>query len=290
MIEQQPIAASTAGAGSRANDSDRPDRKHLLLIGCGAMGRRVLRQLRDDPSVDIAYVLEEPDRCAELRRELGDKPRVVSSLDDVVEKPDFALECAGHGAVQLTVLALLRSGVDVIVASVGALAEPGLAEQLEAAALHGKSQVTLIPGAIAGIDALSAAGAGGVDTVTYVGRKPPLAWTGTPAEELIDLNDVRSPTTIFSGNARAAARTFPKNANVAAMIALAGIGFERTEVTLVADPTVSNNTHTVHAKGRFGELQITVSARPLAENPKTSELAALSVLRAIRNKVSAVVV
>jgi aspartate dehydrogenase len=206
------------------------------------------------------------------------------------EKPDFALECAGHGAVQVTVIALLRSGVDVIVASVGALADSGLAERLEVAASDGRSQVTLIPGAIAGIDALSAAGASGVDTVAYVGRKPPQAWTGTPAEEQFDLNAIRAPTTIFSGNARSAARAFPKNANVAAMIALAGIGFERTDVTLIADPTVSNNTHTIHARGRFGELQIMVSARPLAENPKTSELAALSVLRAIRNKVSAVVV
>jgi aspartate dehydrogenase len=249
-----------------------------------------LRDLRDNPNVRIAYILEAPDRCAQVRTEVGDETRVVSSLDDVPERPDFAIECAGHGAVQVTVGALLESGIDVIVASVGALAEPGLPERLEAAALRGKSQVTLIPGAIAGIDALSAAGASGVDAVTYVGRKPPRAWTGTPAEARFDLNDIVVPTTIFSGNARAAARTFPKNANVAAMIALAGVGFERTEVTLVADPTVSNNTHTIHARGGFGELQITVSARPLAENPKTSELAALSVLRAIRNKVAAMVV
>ena len=104
------------------------------------------------------------------------------------------------------------------------------------------------------------------------------------------MNNIRTATTIFSGNARAAARLFPKNANVAAMIALAGIGFERTEVTLVADPAVSSNIHTVHARGQFGELQVTVSARALEENPKTSELAALSVLRAVRNKVSPVVV
>jgi aspartate dehydrogenase len=188
------------------------------------------------------------------------------------------------------VVALLRSGVDVIVASVGALAEPGLPVMLEQAALAGHSQVTLIPGAIAGIDALSAAGARRLDVVSYVGRKPPCAWTGTPAEREVDLNNVDRPVTIFHGSARAAARTYPKNANVAAMVALAGIGFERTEVTLVADPTVTGNTHSIHARGQFGEMQLTVSAHPLPENPKTSELAALSVLRAVRNKLSPVVV
>ena len=262
----------------------------LLLIGCGAMGREVMRDLRDDPRVRISCILEEPTRCAEVRRELGDAVRVVSSLEDLTRKPDFALECAGHRAVQTAVVALLRSGVDVIVASVGALAEPGLPEMLEQSALAGESRVTLIPGAIAGIDALSAARARRLDAVSYVGRKPPRAWTGTPAERDVDLNNVDRPTTIFSGNARAAARAYPKNANVAAMVAFAGIGFERTEVTLVADPTVVNNTHSIHARGQFGEMQLTVSAQPLAENPKTSELAALSVLRAVRNRLSPVVV
>jgi aspartate dehydrogenase len=277
------VDVSSPSAGSvRVNE--------LLLIGCGAMGRQVMRDLRNDSRVRVSCVLEESQRCAEVRRELGDSVRVVSSVEDLDRKPDFALECAGHRAVQTAVVALLRAGVDVIVASVGALAEPGLPEMLEQSALAGRSHVTLIPGAIAGIDALSAASARHLDAVSYTGRKPPHAWTGTPAERDFDLRKLDRPTTIFSGNARAAARAYPKNANVAAMVALAGIGFERTEVTLLADPAVTGNTHSIHARGQFGEMQLTVSARPLAENPKTSELAALSVLRAVRNKLSPIIV
>jgi aspartate dehydrogenase len=277
------IDVSSPSAGSvRASE--------LLLIGCGAMGRQVMRDLRHDPRIRVSCILEEPQRCAEVRREVGDSVRVVSAVEEIARKPDFALECAGHRAVQTAVVALLRAGVDVIVASVGALAEPGLPEMLEQSALAGKAHVTLIPGAIAGIDALSAARARRLDAVSYTGRKPPHAWTGTPAERDFDLSKLDRATTIFSGTARAAARAYPKNANVAAMVALAGIGFERTEVTLLADPAVTANTHSIHARGQFGELQLTVSAQPLAENPKTSELAALSVLRAVRNRLSPVIV
>lgn len=263
--------------------------KRVLLIGCGAMGRNVRAALLADSRLTFAYVLETPDRRSDLQAELGSAVRVVASLDELDARPDFALECAGHAAITNTVLPLLRQGVDVIIASVGALAEPGLPERLAEAAAAGGAQLTLVPGAIAAIDALAAASQLRLDSVLYTGRKPAMAWTGTLAEAQVDLKSLAQPHTIFRGNARDAARLYPKNANVAAMIALAGIGFERTEVTLIADPAITRNTHTMHAQGEFGELEVKVSAAPLTDNPKTSALAALSVQRAVRQKLSAVV-
>ena len=262
--------------------------KNLLLVGCGAMGRYVWNALRADERGRIVCILEEPSRVVALRQELGHAVQVVRSLDEVAEPPDLALESAGHDAVRTSVVQLLSKGIDTIIASVGALAIEGLPEKLERAAKDGNAQLTLVPGAIAGIDALSAAGIGRLDAVRYVGRKPPKAWLGTPAEERADLRRLQEAATIFEGNAREAARLYPKNANVAAMIALAGIGFERTEVSLLADPAVTRNTHLVNASGQFGDLQVLVSANPLVENPKTSELAALSVIRAVRNKLASV--
>ncbi len=263
--------------------------KELLLIGCGAMGRYVLRELRGDERVRIRYVLEVAPRRKELQEHLGSAVKVIESLDELAQFPDFALECAGQEAVRNSVVMLLRKGIDTIIASVGALAEEGLPERLERAALQGGARLVLVPGAIAGIDALSAASIRPLDSVTYVGRKPPAGWIGTPAEKLVSLGALQQATTIFTGDAREAARLYPKNANVAAMVGLAGIGLERTQVSLVADPGVARNTHTVHVRGQFGEIQITVSALPLPDNPKTSELAALSVVRAVRNKVAPIV-
>jgi aspartate dehydrogenase len=156
-----------------------------LLIGFGAMGHTVLRQLRDDPAIRVTHVLVTAERRDAVQRELGDAVRVIVSAAELVEAPDFAIECAGHGVLRDVVPALLRQGVDTIVASVGALAEPGLPESLEQAAAAGSAQLVLVSGAIPGIDALSAAARMHIEDVSYVGRKPPLGWLGTPAEDSI---------------------------------------------------------------------------------------------------------
>jgi aspartate dehydrogenase len=264
--------------------------KTLLLIGYGAMGRTVHDALRDHPHARIEYIVETAERRDAVQRELGASARVVASLDELPALPALALECAGHVAVTSFVPTLLARGVDTVIASVGALAEPGLPERLEAAAASGSAQLILVPGAIAGVDALRAAATRPLDAVAYTGRKPPRGWIGTPAEACVDLASVREATVIFEGNAREAARLYPKNANVAAMIGLAGIGLERTRVSLIADPNVTRNTHSLRARGEFGELELTVSANPLPANPKTSALAAFSIVRAIDNRVSPLVI
>jgi aspartate dehydrogenase len=264
--------------------------KSLLLIGYGAMGRTVHDALRGHPHARIDAIIEAPSRRDDVRREVADAIAVVTSLRELPELPSLALECAGHQAVASFVPELLSRGIDTIVASVGALAEPGLPERLEAAASAGNAQLILVPGAIAGIDALRAARLRPLESVAYTGRKPPRGWLGTPAEARVDLASLDEATVIFEGNAREAARLYPKNANVAAMVALAGVGMERTRVTLIADPAVVRNTHRVHARGEFGEIELVVSANPLPANPKTSALAAFSIVRAIDNRVSPTVI
>jgi aspartate dehydrogenase len=257
--------------------------KRALLIGCGAIGRVVLARLAGDPSVRITHVLETPARRAELQRELGDGVAVVSDLAATQGAIDCAIECAGHGTVVASVIPLLERGVDVALVSVGALAEEGLPERLEAAARTGGSQLTLVSGAIGAIDAIAAARIGGLDEVLYTGRKPPLGWIGSPAEKSVDLKTLARPAVIFEGSARDAARLFPKNANVAATVSLAGLGLDRTRVVLIADPGVTRNVHRVAARGAFGDLDITLSNEPLPDNPKTSSLAAYSAVRALRD-------
>jgi aspartate dehydrogenase len=120
--------------------------------------------------------------------------------------------------------------------------------------------------------------------VTHRIIKPPAAWRGTAAEELVDLGALTTPNVFFSGTAREVAARFPANANVAVISALAGLGLDRTEVALVADPTVSRNCHQLTVRGDFGALNVLVENRPLAANPKSSELTALSVVRLIEGR------
>jgi aspartate dehydrogenase len=254
------------------------------------MGGYVHRALAGDDRLRITHVVVPPGCVADAQARLQGTAIVVSDVDQLDAKPDFALECAGHTAVNGAVPKLLRRGVDVIIASVGALSEHGLPESLEAAARAGKAQLTLVPGAVAGIDALAAARQEGLESVEYIGRKAPAGWRGTPAEQRIDLDMLVEPAVFFEGTAREAAALFPKNANVAAMVGLAGIGMDHTRVTLIADPGVTRNNHQIVAHGAFGQLDIRTAGETLADNPKTSMLAALSIVRAVRNRVATVAI
>jgi len=258
----------------------------VTLIGFGAIGRSVCDKVAANSAIEIvSIVVPDPGRYAATD---SLKASSFTSQVDYDNRPDVLVECAGHTAIEQHVLPALRCGIPCIMVSIGALSEPAMAERLERAAHEGRTSVQLLSGAIGGIDALAAARIGGLDCVRYEGRKPPLAWKGTPAETECALDAVRAPVCIFSGSAREAARLFPKNANVAATVALAGLGLDHTQVALYADPGITENHHRIEARGAFGNLELTLRGKPLAANPKTSALTVFSVVRALTNRVSPV--
>jgi aspartate dehydrogenase len=258
----------------------------IALIGCGAIGASVLELLHGDPRIAVDSVIAPAVARAQaeaVAARFAPRARVCEALaaDDA---PDLVVECAGHAAIAEHVLPALARGIPCVVVSIGALSAPGMAQALEQATERGNTQVQLLSGAIGGIDALAAARVGGLDAVVYTGRKPPLAWTGTPAEQTCDLARLTSAHCIFSGSAEEAAQLYPKNANVAATLSFAGLGLKRTQVQLFADPAVSENVHHVEARGAFGSFELTMRGKPLAANPKTSALTVYSVVRALHNR------
>jgi len=265
---------------------------NITLIGCGAIGSSVLQLLQSHPHLHVGQVLVPARSIASaqtLAAQYAPAAHVLPALPHD-HHPDLVVECAGHAAVEQHILPALARGIPAIIASIGALSAPGMAERIEAAANTGRTQVHLVAGAIGGIDALAAARVGGLDDVTYTGRKPPLAWQGTPAGQHCELASLTSAHCIFEGSAREAARLYPKNANVAATLSLAGLGLDHTRVRLFADPSVSGNVHEINASGAFGQMQLTMRGNPLPANPKTSALTVYSVVRAILNQAASVVV
>jgi len=260
----------------------------VSLIGFGAIGRYVFASLDTDQDCHIASIIVREARLEETAALVGPGVQVTDSIATLETRPAMIVEVAGHAALADHGVASLSGGHTLLVVSVGALADPGLRQALEDAASAGDGKVIVAPGAVGGIDALAAARQGGLDRVTYTSRKPPVAWKGTPGEDLCDLDALTSEFVLFEGPADVAARTYPKNANVAATIALAGAGFAETAVRVVADPAAPGNIHELEAHGAFGAMTLRMEGRPLPDNPKTSSLTAFSVLRAIRNAGSAI--
>ena len=96
--------------------------------------------------------------------------------------------------------------------------------------------------------------------------------------------------TFYRGKAREAALLFPKNANVAATVALAGLGFDKTEVELCADPSAPGNIHEIEADGLAGSFRIEIHGKPIPENIRTSMLTAFSVARGLANLAATTVI
>lgn len=246
----------------------------LALIGNGAISRYVQAKMAEQGEAPAALILR-PERSSSLP--------TVSSVAELPADVTHVIDCAGHDGLRQHGVAALRSGRSVVTVSTGALADAALEEELRAACVEGNSRLHLACGAIGALDALRAARVGRLDAVSYVGRKPPRGWAGSPAEKVMDINNPGpDPVTHFKGNAREAALLYPKNANVAAAVALSGPGFDATTVELIADPNAAGNVHEIRAEGDFGTLVFTITGATLPENARTSALAAMSVVAALR--------
>lgn len=268
-----------------------PDRAGPLrvgFIGCGAIARVAIERLASDPAFEIASIVTTragQASAAQYAASLGIAPRVGTRV--VVSGLEVLVEAAGHAALRQHVVPALRSGTPCIVSSVGALCDPRVMEEVDSAAVAGDAHLELVSGAIGALDILGAAREGGLHWVLYVGRKPALAWLGTPAERVFDLRGLDSRTVIFEGSAREAASCFPRNANVAAAVGFAGLGLDATRVQLVADPNATGNTHHLEAEGTFGSFRLWMSNAASPANSKTSLLAGYSVVRALRRRLPA---
>jgi aspartate dehydrogenase len=260
----------------------------IALIGLGAIGRELCGVLAEAPLLArVGGALVTPRHRAGDGADGGTLP-LWTTLDALLASaPDVVVECAGAPALDAYAEPVLRSGCDLLIASVGALADPVRQARLTAAAEHGGSRLLLSAGAVGGLDHLAAARRCGLQRVQLRSSKPPAAWRGTAAEARIDLDAVRAPTPLFSGSARAAATLFPNNANVAAAVALATLGLDATRVELVVDPSLQANVHEVEAEGRAGRVALRFEARASA-NPRTSLITAHALADALLKRVSTI--
>ncbi|WP_028602902.1 aspartate dehydrogenase [Ottowia thiooxydans] len=256
----------------------------IALIGYGGTAQTVVQELTKaagNAGPDI-HVVVRPGKVEQYRNMVPPMVQVIDNLACLPENVGLVIETAGHSAVSMYGHQVLSSGRDFGLISSGALADETLLEQLRAAALESGKHLLVFNGAVAAIDAITSAKAAGLQSLCYTGIKPATAWEGTPAAEQFDLGSLTAPTVIFEGSAREVALAYPKNANVAATVALAGVGMENTSVRLIADPHATVNRHRLDGTSALGRFEFETEARPSASNPKTSSSTAFSILAYLR--------
>jgi aspartate dehydrogenase len=257
------------------------------LLGGGVIARLFLEHARRGEMGELEIVAlagrSETSRGRALAQEFG-VPYILGVKKLIAARPEIVVEDASHEAVREHAEALLTEGIALIVLSGGALADDELRLRLERAAARHGALLHVPSGGIGGLDALKAASAAGVDEVSIAVTKPPAAWKGVPYVERmeIDLDRLPGPVTLFDGTAREGVPHFPANVNIAAVLSLAGIGFDRTRLKVVADPALRFNTHFITIRGKTGTIDLRFESVPSPDNPKTAMLACYSALAAFR--------
>ena len=257
---------------------------NICVIGCGAIGTTIARAVEPMSEINIVYLTDRSKECATRLQEKMTKVRYVPDIVPILNDIRLVVEAASQDAARYYVPLALSAGVDVLIMSVGIFQDEEFQNDAFRLAKRKSAKIYMPSGAIGGIDALGAASLEQIDDVTLTTTKPPSAFGPNPYLESkgIVASELRERTELFYGTAREAVKHFPQNINVAATLSLAGIGFEKTRIRIMCDPQVQTNEHHLKAKGKFGELDVVTRNVPSPRNPKTSYLAALSAISAIK--------
>jgi aspartate dehydrogenase len=197
------------------------------------------------------------------------------------EVADIVVECAPAAVLREIAEPALAAGRTLIVLSCGALVDNF--DLVELARRQG-GRILVPTGALLALDAVQAAAVGDISRVHMITRKPPNGLAGAPylVENGISVERLNEAKRVFDGTAREAARGFPANVNVAAALALAGIGPDRTTIEIWADPAVDRNIHRIEVEADAARLSFQIENVPSLENPRTGRLTPLSVVALLR--------
>jgi len=251
------------------------------VVGLGAVGKTLVARLDEGIfGVRLSGVsVRDPDATIESLLHLKRRVPVVRA-SELAAIADVIIECAPAHLMGEIAEPVLRAGKTLIVLSCGGLLER--MDLVDLAREHG-GQIIVPTGALLGLDAVTAAAEGTIHSVRMTTRKPVKGLIGAPflIENGININDITEPTKIFSGNARDAAKGFPANLNVVVALALAGIGPDRTQLEIWADPSVTRNTHVIEVNSDAASLSMSIQNIPTG-NPRTGRITAQSVLAVLR--------
>lgn len=244
--------------------------KSVGIAGMGAIGSAVAKALLAGiPGYRLTAYADMTEKTA------LNLPRV--DFDTLCRTCDLIVESLPAAVVPDLMQAVQEYDKDVVAISSAALVIfPEILTQNRSR----KGRILVPSGALCGIDGVRAMRHLGITSARLISTKPPLGYRGAPyaVQNEINLEQIRVKTRLFQGNALAAAKAFPANVNVAATLSLAGIGAEKTQVEIWADPEAVTNSHEIFVESPYSRLQAKIENSPDPANPKSSMLAAQSIV------------
>ncbi len=255
------------------------------IAGLGAVGLEVAKRLiAGVPGLTLSAVAVRDTEKARRALPPAASGVPIRKATELADDCDIVVECLPPALFREVAISAIDKGRIFMPLSVAQLLENS--DLVERAKLKG-ARILVPTGALIGLDAVRAAAEGTIHSVKMVTRKPPAGLEGAPylLEHKISVTGLNEPRKVFDGSAREGARGFPTNVNVAAALSLAGIGPDRTQLEIWADPGVTRNTHTITVDADTARFTMTIENIP-SENPRTGKSVAPSTVAALRALVS----
>jgi len=250
------------------------------IIGCGFIGGEIAQFLDSNNNFELIGLNDvDEGKAGELIKNIKNNNPKSMNINELIKKSDLIIESATKNIIKDI---LSNEGLDEKNKKLLIMSTGGLISGLDLLKNIKNCEILLPSGAIAGLDAIKAV-SGKIKSLTLTTTKPVKGLEGAPyiIKNNIDLASIKGRKTIFEGNLKDAVEGFPQNINVAATLFLAS-KFDNIKIKIIADPDTRFNTHEIEAEGDFGTIKAITQNLP-SKNPKTSYLAVLSAVQAIKN-------
>lgn len=248
----------------------------VAVLGRGAAGGPVIEAL-DEERIPGAVLVAVADS-----RGFQDHDGIALTVEQLADRADLVVEAAGRQALTALGPKLVAAGLDLLVLSIGALAD----RPTRAALTAGPGRLYVSTGAIGGLDVIRAlADAGELERITITSTKPPrtLVQDWMDQAERRALLDATARFEVMRGTPQQIATAFPRSANVAMAVAVAAGSAPLVEAAMFADPACPTPTHEISVVSRAGEYHFELRNQPSPDNPATSRLVPLAVIRALHD-------